>query len=126
MTDQIPTYPHPASQPGRAWPSDHQIIMFGEDATAAAVTHAKPSIEEVTRSLTGYDELAIQKHFKADWTALAETSPVAVTRALVFVMERRRGLTDQDAYKAAMGLTIGECTARFADTDEQDDEGKGE
>ena len=79
------------------------------------------TIEEITESLTGFDELAIAKFFGMEWMALGETRPTALSRALIFVHKRREGAKDADAYQQAMSLTLGETTEYFADdADEMD------
>lgn len=73
------------------------------------------TISEMTNSLTGFDEIAIAKHFGGEFTDLAENKPTTLGRALVFVAERRDGKTDQEAFQVAMDLPLGTCQSYFAD-----------
>ena len=76
---------------------------------------------DVALSLNGYDELAIAKFFGADYTEL-EGRPITVLRALIFVLERRGGAKDTDAYKAAMTLTGTEVGNYFPDDPTEDED----
>lgn len=66
--------------------------------------------EEVAESLTGFDEIAVTKHFGVDVYMDSETKPVLIQRALVFILKRRDGLTDTDAYQAAMSMPLSEVS----------------
>lgn len=77
----------------------------------------KGTSEELFDSLTGFDELAIAQQFGAAPTDLLGTM---LGRALLFVAQRREGVSDAEAYKAAMELPTGELTAIF--TPEGDEE----
>ena len=70
------------------------------------------TVTEVAESLTGFDEIAIEKSFGA---ALDELKPTMAGRALVFVVERRAGKDDGAAKNAAMSMPIGEVNAYFAE-----------
>jgi hypothetical protein len=76
--------------------------------------------EEVTESMTGFDELAVAHHFgEKDFQDLPGSMAL---RALVFVHERRNldgPETDRDAYQKAMALTIKEAGAYFAEAEEE-------
>lgn len=80
------------------------------------------TVEEMTNSLTGFDEVAIRKHMGFDPYADAESRPMDLMRALVLVAERRRGITDKAAYQAAMEMPISEVSDYFTDDDETDPE----
>jgi hypothetical protein len=71
--------------------------------------------EEAFESLTGFEEIAIGKHFDAEITDLAESRPMGYMRALVFVCMTRRGLPAPDAKSAALGLTIRQVSEFFAE-----------
>lgn len=90
--------------------------------------------QEMTDSLTGFDELAIKGAFKVTLKDV-NTDPVLLLRALVFVDKRRReGLNDKQAYQAAMEMRLGDVQVYFApepepefDPDEPETEaGKGD
>lgn len=90
---------------------------------------AQQTVSEVAESLTGFDELAIEKSFGK---SLDELKPTMVGRALVFVVERRAGKTDPEAKSAAMEMPMGQVNSYFLDEpddvlpDEPDSEaGKG-
>ncbi len=81
-----------------------------------------PKVEDVTGSLSGFDELAIEQKFGGDLGSLSGTMSL---RALVFVLERRSGADDKTAYGAAMRKTLVECRDAFDhEDDEDDDEGE--
>jgi hypothetical protein len=81
----------------------------------------KPTVEDVTGSLTGFDELAIEKAFGH---GIGDLGGTMTLRALVFTLERRTKVTDKDAYGAAMRKTLAEVRDTFADDDEDDKDDK--
>lgn len=70
---------------------------------------------EMVQSLTGFEELAIERHMAVDPYADAERKPMAVMRALVFVLRKREGLKDADAREAAMSMPMGDLQNLFAE-----------
>lgn len=81
--------------------------------------HQLPTMDEFSETLSGFDEIAIEKAFKTDdWTKLP---PMKLLRALKFVMIRREGVPDADAYDQVQGLALGEVNGSFAEeiSDEQ-------
>lgn len=83
-------------------------------------TTVKPSADEVTESLNGFDEIAIEQAFGKPLTDLSDTM---AARALVFVLKRRDGLSDKDARREVMQMTLGVVMDSFG---EGETEGKGE
>lgn len=75
----------------------------------------KMTAEEMVSSLTGFDEIAIEKHMGIDPYADGERKPVKVLRSLVFVLKLREGMNAAAAAKAANELTVGEVNALFAE-----------
>ena len=76
--------------------------------------------EEVTESVTGFDELAIEKHFDGfDIYTNGEDKPVRMLRALVFVHLRHTTEgKDADAAKTANSMTVAEVQAYFEEDNE--------
>lgn len=70
---------------------------------------------EMQQSLTGLEELAIEKHMGVDPYSDGAAKPMRVMRALIFVMRKREGLSDQKAREAAMSLPMGELKKFFAE-----------
>ena len=83
----------------------------------------KPTVNEVIDSLTGYEELAIEKAFGDEFYDL---SLVKRMRALAFVLEKRGGKNDADAKKAIMTMSQARVTEAFSDEDDEGDEGDEE
>lgn len=86
-------------------------------ATTATVT-------EAMESLTGFDEIAIEKHMGYDVYTQPETGntrPMTLMRSLVFVYKRRDGLNDVEARKACLDMTAGQVNDYFADDPEEID-----
>lgn len=85
---------------------------------ASVPTHdskPKPMLEDVLESFDGWDEIVISQFFgEKDWTDLTGSM---LGRAAAFVLARREGILDGDAYKRAMGLPLRELKALFADDD---------
>jgi hypothetical protein len=79
---------------------------------------------EFTKTLTGFDELAIERAFRRP---LDDMPSIASLRALLFIRLRREGAKDTDAFKVAMSLTLGRMEDLFErPRDEDDDEGEGD
>jgi len=77
--------------------------------------HAQITGEEMAESLTGFEELAISKHFgKDEFTELPGTM---AGRAMVFIALRREGKTDKDAYDECMAMTLKQCGTYFAEAE---------
>lgn len=74
--------------------------------------------QEVANSLTGFDEIAIKQAFGLSLDAL---DPITVARACGFVLNRRAGQSDRDAYQAVMAMPQRDLSALFATDDEDDD-----
>lgn len=88
-------------------------------ATAQATTPpARLDPEQVAGSCTGFDELAIERAFGRELTDLGEST--RALRALLFVVRRRGGLSDTDAYRAVMNLSLDELMGHFEEPDDGD------
>jgi hypothetical protein len=74
--------------------------------------------EEMSNSLTGFDEIAIEKHMEMDIYMDAETKPVKALRSLVFIAKTREGLTAPDARQAALEMSMSQVNDFFAEDDE--------
>lgn len=61
------------------------------------------NIEELSGSLTGYDEIAITRSFDDDLAGLRGKGTLGL-RALVFVVRRREGMKDREARDAALKM----------------------
>ena len=72
-------------------------------------------------SLTGFDEIAISREFGEDVSRLLPNkdndggNPFRWLRSLVFVHQRREGLKDREAFKAAQEIPIRQLQDYFAD-----------
>ena len=72
------------------------------------------TIDEFVESLTGFDEIAIEKNFDGfDVYTQAETKSIRAMRAMAFVRFRREGQTDRDAFKAAQSLPLKDLQAMW-------------
>lgn len=78
-------------------------------------------IDEFVQSLTGYDEIAINKAFGVDWTVLMESQPTTFSRALVFTDLRHQGKTDTESKKTCMEMSIKQVGEYFPQTDAADE-----
>lgn len=76
------------------------------------------SVEEVMESLTGFDEIAMEKHMGIDVYTQAEAKPVVLMRALVFVLLRRGGQSDTDARQRVQEMSVKSVQEFFTDDDE--------
>ncbi|GAB3990119.1 hypothetical protein [Nocardioides marmoraquaticus] len=85
---------------------------------ATPATSAKLTGQEVANSLTGFDEIAIKQAFG---NSLDQLDPITVARACGFVLMRRSGQGDRDAYHSVMSMTQGSLQDLFAVEDDVDD-----
>jgi len=74
----------------------------------------KIDASELANSFTGFDEIAIRQRFGASAEDLSSTM---LTRAVMFIIHRRDGAKDSDAYRSAMNLTLGELGDLFVSDD---------
>lgn len=81
---------------------------------------SQQTADEMFLSLNGFDEIAIAKSFGSQLHTLhpeAGGSPFLYLRALAFVDLRRQDVSDRDAYKRAMELSVSDANDYFADAD---------
>jgi hypothetical protein len=91
-------------------------------APAPAPEPEKPTADEVLESLTGYDELAIEKAFGSDVESIMSSGKGLVyLRALVFAQELHGGAKHDEAKKTALTLTVKDLNGRFRDDTDGDD-----
>lgn len=76
---------------------------------------------EMVESLTGFEEIAIEKHMGIDPYADGERKPLKVMRALVFIRATRDGMDAAKAREHAMSLSMGQVQEQFADDEPEID-----
>ncbi|WP_340540424.1 hypothetical protein [Nocardioides sp. GXZ039] len=81
--------------------------MTTSTSSKAGITQA-----EMLQSLTGYEEIAIERAFGFD-VYTGDHSIVAETRAFVFVHKKREGMTDADAKKSVLEMSFKETRDYF-------------
>ena len=96
--------------------TDGTTAQTAPTSTGAA---RKPTVREVLRAATGYDEIAVEQQWGVE---LGDVSGTKMGRVCAFLLARARGLSDVDAKREAMTLTLGQIDDMLAD----EDEGKGE
>lgn len=80
------------------------------------------TIEEMVESLTGFDEIAIEKHFDGfDIYAGGEKKAVRAMRVLAFVWHRRQGANDREALQTVQNLPFKAVSDYWLDTEEEID-----
>ena len=72
---------------------------------------------EVVQSLTGFDEIAIEKAFGVAVEGMA--TEAALLRALAFVVEKRAGKNDAEAKKAALSLSRKDVEGYFTAAEDE-------
>ncbi|WP_235739035.1 hypothetical protein [Nocardioides alcanivorans] len=92
--------------------------MTSTDTTPTAPT-SDLDLGDLLNSANGYEEIAVEQRFGADPYALLGTNVIKCMRAGVFIVHRRRGAKDADAYKAAMELTSEALNAFFPDDEDE-------
>lgn len=72
--------------------------------------------EDMFRSLSGFEQIAVEQHFRMRIAALAEDE-FLLMRALLFVDAKREGMADTDAFRNVMLLRLDAVTDRFVRPD---------
>lgn len=92
------------------------------------ITKATQSVSDTRDSLTGYDEVEVEKYFADDIQNLLEDRPIKAGRALAYIVILR-GLREDDvknpsgkAYARVMEMTVSELNEFFPD--DPDDPGE--
>jgi hypothetical protein len=83
------------------------------------MSEQKVTGDEFLESMTGFEEIAVEKQFGTDVLGLAEHKATMFTRALVFVMQKRDGRADKDAYDAVMNMPLSEVQDHFAEPEDE-------
>lgn len=91
--------------------------MTDSPTGSAESVEERPDAATMVKSLTGWDEIAIEKHFGVP---LEDLSNLRRARAMVFVHLRRQGQDDANAYGIAMGMSIGAADGYFPAPPEDD------
>lgn len=86
--------------------------MTADDSTADRI-----DLEELSQSLTGFEEIAVERLFDHPFSDLAQ-SGTKYMRAMRFVELKRTGMNDQDAAQAAMLEPLGQIVGRYVSRDE--------
>lgn len=82
----------------------------------------KPTPGEVMDTLTGYDEIAIEKAFGADIETLINAGKgLTYLRALVFAQELHDGAKHEEAKRTALSLPSKDLADRFLEPEDDDD-----
>lgn len=76
------------------------------------------TVEDFLDSLTGFDEIAIEKAFGGEVIDMMQKTPSKALRSLVFIQRRREGMKDADARTSALEMRLGDVQAFFPDDDE--------
>lgn len=79
----------------------------------APTEDAKLSSSDVLNSMTGHDEIAVEKAFGKTIETLSDTTGIGFLRALVFVVEVHGGAKHDAAKATVLDMTIGELNERF-------------
>jgi hypothetical protein len=88
--------------------------------------------EDFVGTLSGWDEIAIEKAFGEDFLTLRKRGTTMV-RALVFVAFKRQGQKHDEAYRSAMDMPMSDLENYFAEeepeldpSEPETDQGKGD
>lgn len=77
---------------------------------------------EISEAVTGFDELAVEKHMEIDIYTQGEQRPVWMLRALVFVHQRHQGVDDTAAKQTALSLPLSAVNDYFDQPPTEDDD----
>jgi len=68
--------------------------------------------EALFRSINGFEQIAVEQHFRTKIEVIANDA-FTLMRALLFVVEKRDGMADGDAFRNVMLLRLDDVTSRF-------------
>jgi hypothetical protein len=85
-------------------------------------TTEKIDMQAVYDSLTGFDEIAIKAKFGAP---VAELDGAMQSRASLYVVSKREGMADADAFRHSMDITNGDLEQRILKPDTEDEAAEG-
>lgn len=75
--------------------------------------------EEMFKSLNGFEEIAIEQHFRRSASAIAlaaeQGDAFQLMRALLFIAEKRDGMADVDAFRTVMLMRNDDVAERFVE-----------
>lgn len=83
------------------------------------MSQTEHTAEDVLDSLSGFDEIAIATAFGHTVAVLVQDHQSTFARALVFILKRRDGLSDVEAYQASMEMPLKAVLAYFAEDSEE-------
>lgn len=75
----------------------------------------------ISKSINGFEQIGIRQTFRERLDSLANDGTMFM-RALLFVLAKRDGQADGDAYRNVMLLPLDEVVGRFKGDDEPDEE----
>lgn len=84
------------------------------------MTTTKLSASALVDSLTGFEEIAIEKHMGIDPYVDGQTKPLRALRALLFVQGTREGLTAPEARQRAMEMPMSAVQDHFVEEEPED------
>lgn len=79
------------------------------------MSSSNQTITEISESLTGYDEIAIESNFGLNVYGGDEGKSMVLMRAMAFVHFLREGMKNSEAKNAAMSLTAKQVSEFFAE-----------
>ena len=82
-----------------------------EEQTETTEAVGAQDVSEIINSFTGWDEIAIEQLFRRSFARMGEST--LCLRAVDFVVRRRAGAADKDAYRSCMAMTYGELIERY-------------
>ena len=77
--------------------------------------------DELAKSINGFEQIAIRERFREKLETLTEDGTMFM-RSLLFVVEKRDGKKDSDAYSAVMTMPLQEVVEKFKGEDDLDEE----
>lgn len=80
---------------------------------------SKVTVTETIQSLTGFEEIAIAKHFEHDISTLLDAHATMAGRALVFTIKTREGKEPRHAKTEAMAMTLQQVNDYFAEDEDE-------
>lgn len=78
------------------------------------------NVAEMVETLTGFEEIAISKRFGSTIEQIGVTSGFTLNRALAFVLRKRDGMNDDEAYEAVMSMPLKAVTDLFSGEDDDE------
>jgi hypothetical protein len=101
--------------------------MVSKKQETAPEETGKVNADELFESLTGFEEIAVEKAFGKDPSEIANSGKmIKFLRVLAFILAKREGKNDMQAKQYCMSLPVSDLTDLFETVEEEESDEDGD